>query len=158
MHVSLLPVESVQQCMQCCKLTHLEPNRALCRRICCTLGTDSSDTMIVSLQAVRAGDVRTFQQEMYSNMHTFCVQVHNLCTAHLTPSSRSLSAETHCISKPMFAVDIPQTQGLLSGFATYPPCVVFQPQYNICGHHLCDSYCHQQHCHHCQPFQVHMFV
>ena len=28
-----------------------------------------------SLQAVRAGDVQTFQQEVDANMHTFCVQV-----------------------------------------------------------------------------------
>ncbi len=110
LHFPLLLVGSVQQCMQCCMHTHLLTKP--CLRICCTLGTDSSDTLLVSIQAVRAGDVRTFQQEMDSNMHTFCVQVHNLYIGHLTPSSRSLSAETHCIVKSMFAADLTDTQRL----------------------------------------------
>lgn len=29
------------------------------------------------VQAVRSGDVQTFQQELDGNMHTFCVQVHS---------------------------------------------------------------------------------
>ena len=112
LNVSLLPVGSVQHCMQCCISSHLYLGTADFQHICCTMGTHSSDTMIVSIQAVRAGDVRTFQQEMDSNMHTFCVQVCNLYMAHITLSSSSLSAMTYCIAKTMLALDITDTHGL----------------------------------------------
>ena len=96
LHVPLLLVESLQQCMQCCMCIHLKPNHALRQRICCTLGTDNSDTTL-SIQAVRAGDVRTFQQEMDFNMHTFCVQVCSLYMAHhaIKPFVTSYST-LHC--------------------------------------------------------------
>ncbi len=70
--------------------------------------------MVVSIRTVRDGDVRTFQQEMDSNMHTFCVQVHILYMAmpHLRLLSCVSTAVTDCVVKPMFAVDITNTQTL----------------------------------------------
>ncbi len=114
MHASLLPVESAQQCMQCLhwhspayRHSPISRRSFLPPLLLRIVQTDSSD-MIVS-QAARAGDVRTFQQEMDSNMHTFCGQVHSLHMALLQLSSCSLSAVTQCIAVPTWLLLTLQT-------------------------------------------------